>query len=210
MSWLGGGVATGASVLLLAAAPMAHGGGSPEPIHAGELAYRATVSDRRALLSVALPVDRRYQIVEAIESGLRSRVTFDLRLYRRRNGVIRIFGDQLLGEVRISHAASFAPLTGEYLLEVTRRHRGRGTPNVESTVSARYLDTSSFRHALLSVREEVVGRAEVNEQVYLSFRVHLQPVELAAPLHIISMFGRGTHASGWINMPLTAATASHR
>ena len=211
MRWPAGWCAVG----LAAVAVVAHGGGRPEHIPAAEVDHSAQVSRRGAEVDVALPAHRGQELLEAVESGLSSRVSFELRLYRRRSGLMGIFGDQVLGEARVSHRASYAPLNDEYLLEVTRRHRGRDLPVAQSTVLARFDDRDRFRDALLSISDELVwplqGDAAATDDVsirfsgseaYLSFRVLVQPVVLDPPLHIVSMFGRGSHATGWVNLQL--------
>lgn len=198
------------AALLLAVSMAAHCGGRPEVIPAEEVDRRASVSEQGAELSLALPTARGQELLESVESGLSSRVTFELRLYRRRSGLMGIFGDQVLGEAQVSHHGSYAPLTSEYLLEVTQRYRGRDAPIAQSIVVARYGDRNSFRDALLSVADELVWRLVdapttdshiVSDQTYLSFRVLVQPVVLDAPLHIVTMFGRGSYATGWVNVP---------
>lgn len=197
------------AVLLLAVSVAAHSGGRPEIIPAEEVERRTSVSEQGAQLSLALPATRGLALLEAVESGLSSRVIFELRLYRQRGGLMGIFGDQVLSETQVSHHGSYTPLTGEYLIEVTRRHRSRDAPVAQSTVVASYDDRSGFRDALLSISDELVwqlaGSAGAGDDVrgveaYLSFRVLVQPVVLDAPLHIVSMFGRGSYATGWVNL----------
>ena len=127
----------------------------------------------RAELSLALPTARGQELLESVESGLSSRVTFELRLYRRRSGLMGIFGDQVLGEAQVSHRGSYAPLTSEYLLEVTRRYRGRDAPVAQSIVVARYGDRNGFRDALLSVTDELVWRLADGSDIVVTQECHL-------------------------------------
>jgi hypothetical protein len=184
-------------------APAAHAGSQRDTLSPDALEAGASAISGWAVITAQLDTAHSVELLEAIHAGLRSRVVFEARLYRERTGISRVIGDQLIAELQVTHIGSFDPLASTYVLDRSRQARGGEQPASQPAPVAAYLDRQMFTEHLLGIHAELISRLPAtSDQLYVALRVRLQPVDFVAPLHLISMFGGGTTAIPWHNLPM--------
>ena len=159
---------------------------------------------QQARLDAALRGEKVYAAVEYLEShsqevlaslwdGLRSEITFQLRLYRRSKRPFTFLGDRLLVERRVYQTASFDFFGNRYKIQ-------RDGENV-----GEYEGEAEFLDSFFSLPEIELGKIDPNDERehYLLARVRMMPVKIIAPLNIISLFSSETaFTTPWIEAEL--------
>jgi len=119
-----------------------------------------------------MPGDR---VLHTIKQGMRSRITYTVRVFREVRGISRIFGDRPLAETQISKEARLDPFSGRYILT-----ESRGT-------TSRYDDSRSLLQGFFGLEE--VSVPKVNEHdAYVMGRSRLEVTLLQEPLRLLMPF----------------------
>jgi hypothetical protein len=154
---------------------------------------QATVRGRRVYGSMEYVDSRGREVLQSLREGLRSEITFQLRLYRRNRGLFSFLGDHLLIEKRVYQVAAFDVFENRYSIQ----REGRTVGEFEE--QSRFLD-SFFLLPEIEMGEIEAGQAS---EYYLLARVRMMPVKIIAPLNIVTLFSPGTaFTTPWIEARL--------
>ena len=172
----------GAVMLLTAVVPFAQGA-----------LLEATIRGRTVYGSMEYVDSRGREVLQSLRDGLRSEITFQLRLYRRNRGLFSFLGDHLLSERRIYQVAAFDVFENHYWIQRD------GTTVGEFEQQSRFLD-SFFSLPEIEMGEIEAGQAN---EYYLLARVRMMPVKIIAPLNIVTLFSPDTaFTTPWIEVRL--------
>lgn len=127
---------------------------------------------RYSLTARDMPAER---VLDNIRQGLRSRITFTIRVLREVHGISRIFGDRPLAESRVYIEARLDPFSGRYVLTDNR-----------GTVT-RYEDSHSMMKAFFSLDDVSVPAVDERE-AYVIGRSRLEITRLLEPLSLLMPF----------------------
>ncbi|TVR00422.1 MAG: hypothetical protein EA403_11860 [Spirochaetaceae bacterium] len=153
---------------------------------------RAVIAPRAVSVDVLLIHDGT-AVIEALESGMRSEVAFEIRLYRPLDGLAGLLGDQLVAEYHPSFIAFRDRFTREYV--------------IESPVGAqrRFASRDEFLREFFAIRSFAIPTGaipEINEH-YVLCRVELRPVKLVPALRLLEALRPGeTIATPWERLDL--------
>ena len=133
--------------------------------------------------------DRMPELASSLRAGMESRITFTVRLYERRKGILPFTGDHLLTERNVSRSAFWDFLDGRYI--------------VESEKGARlsYAGTEELLQGFLTLADLILSDLppEAHPPVYVTARAHFEPVRLMPPLTLVSLVGRAaTSTTPWV------------
>jgi len=174
-------IALGIALLLSPAAA------APAPAQSLELSAAAEGASLTASLSFRWAGEQ--EIAQSLRDGLESRITFTLRVYETRAGLLPLFRDTLRAEKTVSRSAYWDFLDGMFVIE----------SSTESRVSfARPEDLlrSYFRLSSVPLYSLPAGRTA---GFYVLARAQFEPVRLVPPLTIISLVGAAaTHTTSWV------------
>ncbi len=162
------------------------------PVVAQRAEVRAVVAPRAVSVDVTLIHDGA-TVIDAIESGMRSEVAFEIRLYRPLDGLAGLLGDQLVAEYHPSFVAFRDRFTREYV--------------IESPIGAqrRFSSRDEFLQEFFSIRSFTVPTGALPEidDHYLLGRVELRPVKLVPALRLLQALRPGeTIATPWQRLDL--------
>jgi hypothetical protein len=158
---------------------------SPAPLAAQAVALAV---DRRAAgaaadvlaARVSFRWNRMAELVSSLRAGMESRITFTLRLYERRRGLIPFRRDKLVAEKRAERSAFWDFLDGTFVVESENGAR-------QSFESAEDLLRGFL--TLSDVTLSVVPRAG-SPAYYVRARALFEPVRLMPPLTLVGLVGR--------------------
>jgi hypothetical protein len=109
----------------------------------------------------------------SLQEGLESRITFTLRCYEHRTGLLGLLGDQLLAQRTVVRVAFYDVLDRRFVVE----QDGERTS---------YDDEAGFLDAFFALRGlELVPAGAC----YVAARAQYDPVRLSPPLTILTLFG---------------------
>ena len=83
-------------------------------------AQEAVVSARVGPRSVSVAIELEHngeRVLQALDAGMRSEITYVIRLYRPSGGLARLLGDRLVAEYHPSFIAYHDPFSREYVIE---------------------------------------------------------------------------------------------
>lgn len=165
---------------------------TPAFIGAQDLAVDARVGPR----SVSVAVELRHtgeSVLAALEAGMRSEITFAIRLYEPLRGVARLLGDRLLAEYHPSFIAYRDPFTREYVIESavgTQRRLDSATEFLEDFFT-------------LAAFPIPIDPAADIDRYYLLCQVELRPVRLVPALGFLGAVRPGeTVVTPWTRFEL--------
>jgi hypothetical protein len=132
-------------------------------------------------------------VLASLWEGLRSEITFQLRVYRRNSGPFAFLGDRLLIERRVYQIASFDFYENRYKIQRDDRTAGD------------YKGEAEFLNAFFSLPETELGEIDMEdgEDYYLLAQVRMMPVKIIGPLNIITLFSSDTvFTTPWVEAEL--------
>ncbi|MGA2477242.1 MAG: hypothetical protein ABSG63_00655 [Spirochaetia bacterium] len=178
----------GAVVLALASA-------FPLSAQAVDLAVERRASLRSAsadalMAHVSFRWDRMEELVSSLRAGMESRITFTLRLYEHRRGLLPFRRDRLLVQKKAERSAFWDFLDDTFVVESEDGTR-------ESFASAEDLLRGFLTLSELSLSD--VPRAS-SPGYYVSARALFEPVRLMPPLTLVGLVGRAaTTTTPWVS-----------
>jgi hypothetical protein len=150
-----------------------------------------SITTRASLLvaRVSFHWDRMQELASSLRAGMESRITFTVRLFERRKGILPFTGDHMLVERSVTRSAFWDFLDGRFV--------------VESANGARmsYADTEELLQGFLTLADLVLSDLplEAHPPVYITARAHFEPVRLMPPLTLVSLAGRAaTSTTPWV------------
>jgi len=123
------------------------------------------------------------EVIDSLGNGMQAEVTFIIQVYREPTGLIRLFGDRLVQEVRITRDARWDVYSQQYLVSGTDRPIVRSQTVTDFTRS--FFDLNSF-----SLPWSFLGKHANAGEVrpsYLMVRVLVRPMKLVSALAIMSI-----------------------
>jgi hypothetical protein len=127
------------------------------------------------------------EILSALDEGLESEITFQIRVYEKTEGFFSFFGDRLIIQDAPSFRANLDRFANRYVIL---------PPEGEGSF---FSDKNAFLSEFLRLDEyTITGFApEKSKEYYLLARIRLVPARLVGPLAIISLFFRTGHTTDW-------------
>ncbi len=175
--------------LLLAPLPL-----SAQPASGGRLSASLVAEKNRVFLRAAFALDSVRDVLEPIESGLKSRVVFTIQLVKPRTGLLSFLGDDVLLEKTVSFVGSEDFYENVFVLE---DEAGR------KKTFAREEDFAAAFATLARYPLDEFLRARDGERCFLRLRVKVYPVRLVAPLTLIYLLSSsGVIESDWVRVEL--------
>jgi len=143
---------------------------------------------------VSLRFDSRHsaQVISSLKGGLKSQLTFQLRLYRRQNAPLDFLGDRLVSARELVRIASLDLIDERFRIS-------------DETGQRAHAEQEVFLEELFSVRDFRMTELAAAEapRCYIMARARLEPVRVAPPLDIIRLVTRLTSfSSAWVRAPI--------
>jgi hypothetical protein len=172
---------------LAIAALLSAAGALPAAAQSVELSLREAEGGLRA--SVLFHWSRTQSLLASLRDGLEARITFVIRLYESRTGLLPFPGDRLLAERVISRSAFWDFLDGSFVIE---SESGEHTTCSDENLLLRTF--FSLSGVALPARAEAGGRLR-----YVTARARFEPVRLMPPLTIVALAGAGAaYTTPWV------------
>jgi hypothetical protein len=137
------------------------------------------------------------EILSALEEGLESEITFQIRVYEKAEGFFSFFGDKLIIQDAPAFRANLDRLANRYVIKPLQ-----GEESLFSDKNAFLTDFLRLDGYTLAGFEPQSGK-----EYYLLARIRLVPARLIGPLAIISLFFRTGHTTDWQEMVLDTGEA---
>jgi hypothetical protein len=166
----------------------------PLSAQAVELAVERRTSPRAAsadalVAHVSFRWDRMGELVSSLRAGMESRITFTLRLYEHRRGLLPFRRDRLLAQKKAERSAFWDFLDDTFVVESEDGTR-------ESFESAEDLLRGFLTLSELSLSDVPRG----SSGYYVSARALFEPVRLMPPLTLVGLVGRAaTTTTPWVS-----------
>ncbi len=171
---------------------------APAPADSQSLTVDARVGPR----SVSVAVGFQYEgdsVLAALDAGMRSEITFVIRLYQPLRGLARLLGDRLLAEYHPSFVAYRDPFTREYVIESAVGTRRRLASEAEFLED--FLTLAAFPIPIDPGTEI--------DRYYLLCQVQLRPVRLVPALDFLGAVRPGEAiVTPWTRFELEALDTS--
>ena len=131
--------------------------------------------------------NRMEELVASLRQGLESRITFTVRVYEKRRGILP-FRDRLLAERTVSHSAFWDFLDDRFVVET----------DMGTSVSFGSVDALLKGFFGLSAIPLYTGPRDPQAALYVMARAQFEPVRLMPPLTLVGIVGRAaTYTSPW-------------
>ena len=143
--------------------------------------------------TVALEDAPEERVLAALHDGLKSEISFELRLYKRQEGFLAWLGDRPVVSRRISRVGSYDLFTSRYVIE------GEGGQ------TDAFGDAREFLRRYLVVDDYPLSEIEAGEEqdYYVLARARLSPVRILGPLNIVTLFSsEGQTTTDWVERAL--------
>lgn len=165
------------------------------------MSVNAQVKDAGAGIAVSISPEKPpvADVLHALGNGMQAEVIFVIQIYRKPKGIVRLFGDQLVQQVRITRDARWDIYSQRYVISGTDR------PIVYSD------DVADFVKLFFDLKNFVLpwsflGNGSVSkgdQPPYLMVRVQVRPMKLVPALAILSVLRMEQEiASGWLRLEL--------
>ena len=141
--------------------------------------------------------DAALEIPAYLHSGLRSEITFEIRVYRPRR-FLSFLGDHLVLETALTQEARWDPYAECYTIHDTGERTAPGEPR-------RFTDEGNFLSAYLALEGRRVEVSDCPEAdcPYVKVRARLYPIQIADNLRITVLFRpAGTVTTPWATSAL--------
>jgi hypothetical protein len=188
LPWLGAAAALAAAAAIFLLAPPAAAADAAAP------RLLVSVARQGAALTATLRLagGEETGLLLSLQDGLETRVVFTARLYRKRTGLLSVFGDRLLSQVTVVRRAYRDILTQQFVVAQ------------EGVAPAEYATVTALAEGLLVV-PRISFPAPGNGSYSVAARVHVEPLLLKPPLTLVTLVG-GTAAweSAWVHAGASA------
>ena len=133
--------------------------------------------------------DKQDELFSTLREGLESRISFTVRAFERKTGLLAVLGDRLLVERTIARSAFFNFLDGTYVVED------------EAGGRVIYSDLEALLKGFFTVETAALVRLRPERLApcYVMARAQFEPVRLMPPLTIVSLAGAAaTSSTPWV------------
>lgn len=162
------------------------------PAETKEFSLSVKKTQSRYVVDVWVTEFSREDFFTAINDGMRSQITYILRLYREIEGFFSFFGDALIWEEKITYEAGWDNFTNTYFINFPWGER-------REYKNSRNLAEDFFRLEAYSIRADLLEGGSF----YLAGRAEFIQVKLVPPMNIISFFLRGNRqVTDWIRIDI--------
>jgi hypothetical protein len=167
------------------------------PVGAQEAWFQIQHQQDSLILSGRLDGVETEEILSALEEGLESEITFQIRVYEKAQGFFSFFGDKLIIQDAPSFRANLDRHADRYVIK---------PPEGEESL---FSDKNAFLTDFLRLERYTISGFEPQrgKEYYLLARIRLVPARLIGPLAIISLFFRTGHTTDWQEMTLDTGGA---
>ena len=128
------------------------------------------------LISMVLPRHVRPDVIQSLDEGLRSEISFEIRLYRVSVGLRSLFGDRLIREENVTWEGKRDSFENTYQIFSASGITSFSDPQV-------FLDTYYSLHAY-----SVPFRPKTGQNYYLLGRIIARETKLVPPLNLLTPF----------------------
>ncbi|HUX14387.1 MAG TPA: hypothetical protein VMW87_15270 [Spirochaetia bacterium] len=141
------------------------------------------------------PID---DVLRTVQTGMRAEVVFTIQIYRHPGGIIRLLGDRLVQEIRITREGRWDAYGGQYVV----------SSSVGPEIRTRNVDdfTSDFFHLtnfLLPWSFLRSGQTDSESPAYMMMRLQVRPMKLVSALAILSFLRLEKEISStWVRIPI--------
>jgi hypothetical protein len=179
--------------------------GAALPAAGQSLSADLTRSGEEPALELRLTEYEGDQIVSTLSEGMRSQVSFLVRLYRRSDLLFGVFGDRLVHEYRVVHEASQDAFRRAYRIDT----EVSGDAVTVARDKTRYFESRErFLQELFRVRSlrlDPAGAADA----YVLVQARVTPVRLVPALGLLSFFMSSDEVeTAWIRLPISSGSAT--
>jgi hypothetical protein len=137
-------------------------------------------------------------VLRTLDSGMRAEIIFTIQVYRHPEGLIRLLGDRLVQEIRITREARWDALGEQYVVSSSLGPEVR-TRSIDEFVR-RFFGISNF------VLPWSFLRADGNQggsPSYMMVRLQVRPMKLVSALAILSFLHMEQEiSSAWARIPI--------
>jgi hypothetical protein len=145
-----------------------------------------TQEKNKILVDMSLEKYNQNLIIESLEKGLRSEITFFLRIFKENSGIVRIFGDQLIEEYTYTSEASKDIFQRGYTIQ---------SDGITKIIS----ETQKFNRDFYSLYGFPINSSLIKKgNYYLMGRIRIKRVKLVPPFNLITLFWNDIiKTTGW-------------
>lgn len=139
--------------------------------------------------SVELKTDMSDAVLLSLHDGLKAKIVFQFRLYRRMRGPWSIFGDRIIATGNVTRLAYLDIFEDRYIIET------------EGESLRQFNQQEQFMQSFVRCADYSLAEVPKDDlsQYYVLARIRLDPVRIVAPLNIITLFfGQTTVTTPWV------------
>jgi hypothetical protein len=157
----------------------------------GAQAIELSVAPRGGLIGASMSFRwaRADEVIDSLQAGLESRITFTTRLYEARRPAFSFAGDRLLFQRSVTRSAFWDFLDQVFVVEQ------------EGVPQKTYTDPRELIRGFFALDEvfNVDMASAVRRRLYVTARAQFEPVRLMPPLSLISLAGAAANvATPWV------------
>ena len=144
--------------------------------------------EKDVLISARLIMENPELVLDAIREGLRSKILFQFRLYKKNRGILSFLGNKLIAETEVQYIGYYDLFKQRYMIK----------RDVEDY--SVYIAEGDFLTNFLEIEDCVLSHDEYfnTEDFYVLGKIRLDSVLLVPPLNIITLFSSdGVITSQW-------------
>lgn len=143
-------------------------------------------------------------VLRTLDAGMRAEVIFTIQIYRRPEGLIRLLGDRLVQEVRITREARWDAFGEQYVVSSSLGPEVR-TRSIDDFVR-RFFGISDFVLPWSFLRND---KSDGGSPSYMMVRLQVRPMKLVSALAILSFLHMEQEiSSAWARIPIPGRTAT--
>jgi hypothetical protein len=127
------------------------------------------------------------ELISLLRDGLESRITFTVRLFRKRPALLQFLGEILVAEKSLSQSAFFDFLDQKFVVEPEKGQRKL------------YVQPEEMLRGFFSWTDILLDEGGSYGDVFVTARIQFDPVRLMPPLTIVTLVGgTETYMSPWV------------
>jgi len=162
--------------------------------HVDAMNLRVHSGDDSILVSMVLPRSERPDIIESLDNGLRSEISYEIKIYQQTSGLRSIFGDRLIREEHIHYEGKRDNFSNDYQLFSDSGVRRFSEPEV---FLEHYYELENY---------PIPFAPTPGEDYYLLGRIVVEDIKLVPPLNLLTLFMRKNRTvTDWYRHPINGA-----
>lgn len=159
--------------------------------HADGMKLQVHRADDSILVSMVLHRSERPNIIESLDKGLRSEISYEIKIYQETSGLRSIFGDRLIWEEHIHYEGKRDNFSNDYQL-------------VSDSGTRRFSEPEVFLEHYYELKNYSIPFSPVpGEDYYLLGRIVVEDIKLVPPLNLLTLFMRENRTvTDWHRHPI--------